>query len=643
MKKKNVMIITAAVLVCAITITGIARAVRGGGSAVDVTQVSYLNSGWWDEGTSTSGYVTANASQDVYLESDSVVEKVYVKKGDKVKIGDTLLEYDKTLLQLNLEEEQIDKQIKELELQGAKNDLEKLKKITPVADSEGGSSSHATLFDDPDDSSDDSSDGAGSDDDEARAAIVKHNVSLVSTAAGADVQVIDGNSDGSDSTGTAGGETTQQTESQTPESTTPSTEPAYPAETESEPETETEEETEDSPLAKTKAYQKLDYKTKYYKGSGTKKDPYVYLCKEGAEVSASFMNKILGFNTDGSSRKEGGVNKDGKGCYAVLQIREGDSLAGGYIKSVTINGTIDAGKAYAPDVTWIFTSQGITKKVPDIQDPQNDNPDEPDDPDDPGDDPFEPGDGDYTVSELKQAIAEKEKEIKGLELDIRDAEVSVSQAQRKLDEATVKATINGVVKTVGDPKVGQVDGEAFLTVTSNKGMYVKGRISEMDLGNVVVGSTITGTAQESGTPITAEITEISKYPSNSDSNYYGGDSNPNASSYPFTAYIEDSDDLINHEYVDIQIEGNGGNGSSVYLPKALIRMENGQSYVYIEGKNKKLKKQYVRTGQTLYSTYIEVKEGVSETDWIAFPYGKAVKEGAPVKELEGSGFADQLY
>ena len=141
------------------------------------------------------------------------------------------------------------------------------------------------------------------------------------------------------------------------------------------------------------------------------------------------------------------------------------------------------------------------------------------------------------------------------------------------------------MKTVGDPKVGQVDGEAFLTVTSNKGMYVKGSISEMDLGNVVVGSTITGTAQESGTPITAEITEISKYPSNADGNYYGGDSNPNASSYPFTAYIEDSDDLINHEYVDIQIEGNGGNGSSVYLPKALIRMENGQSYVYIEGKN----------------------------------------------------------
>ena len=154
------------------------KSVRGGGSAVDVTQVSYLNSGWWDEGTSTSGYVTANASQDVYLESDSIVEKVYVKKGDKVKIGDTLLEYDKTLLQLKLEEEQINKQIQELELQGAKNDLEKLKKITPVADSEG-SSSGVSPLDEPDDSSDDLDDGGADGYEEARAAIVKHNVSLV--------------------------------------------------------------------------------------------------------------------------------------------------------------------------------------------------------------------------------------------------------------------------------------------------------------------------------------------------------------------------------------------------------------------------------------------------------------------------------
>ena len=200
-----------------------------------------------------------------------------------------------------------------------------------MPDSEG-SSSGASLLDEPDDSSDDLDDSGADGYEEARATIVKHNVSLVSTATGADVQVIDGNSDGSDSTGTVGGgDNAKQTESQTPESTTPSTEPAYPAETESEPETE--EETEDSPLAKTKAYQKLDYKTKYYKGSGTKKDPYVYLCKEGAEVSASFMNKILGFNTDGSSRKEGGVNKDGKRLLCSFADQRG-RFSGGRIYQI---------------------------------------------------------------------------------------------------------------------------------------------------------------------------------------------------------------------------------------------------------------------------------------------------------------------
>ena len=34
---------------------------------------------------------------------------------------------------------------------------------------------------------------------------------------------------------------------------------------------------------------------------------------------------------------------------------------------------------------------------------------------------------------------------------------------------------------------------------------------------------------------------------------------------------------------------------------------------------------------------------LTEEDWIAFPYGKNVKEGASVNELEGSGFADDMY
>lgn len=647
MKRRTILITGAAIILCVGAVAGIMRLAGGRGKTVDVTKVSYLNNNWWDSTTSSGGYITTNASQEVYLSSDSIVDKVHVKVGDEVKIGDVLLDYDKTLLELTFDEEKLEGQILELELKGAKSDLEHLKGITPIPDSEG--ETYTPNFDDFEEPGDDDwGDDDGGDDDEAAVVIPNRQVLVTTSAEGTDGgSGVPTESEGGTQPEEGSGTDTEPSKPDESESTAPQTPPTETPETQAPEGAVTppsdngggKDEIAESPLAKTKAYKRLNYKTNYYKGSGTKEDPYIYLCKEGAVIEASFMNRILGFNADATSRKKGGVNKDGKGCYAVLEIRNGDSLAGGFMRSVTINGTVATDKPYAPDVTWTFTSLGVTKNEPDI----------PEDPQDDGDDYFDdPGvwdDGEdvYTVTELKYAIEEKEKEIKELELDIKDAQISINKAQRDMDNATVKATINGVVKEIGDPAVGQIEGEPFMTLTSNKGMYVKGTISEMDLGTITVGSVVSGMAQESGMSITAEITEISEYPSEGNGFYYGGESNPNASSYPFIAYVDDSEELINHEWVDLQIQGNVQTGNSIFLPKALVRSENGQSYVYIADENKRLIKQYVRTGKTMYSTYIEVKDGLTEEDWIAFPYGKNVKEGVPVNELEGSGFADQMY
>lgn len=70
---------------------------------------------------------------------------------------------------------------------------------------------------------------------------------------------------------------------------------------------------------------------------------------------------------------------------------------------------------------------------------------------------------------------------------------------------------------------------------------------------------------------------------------------------------------------------------SIYLPLAYVRSENGKSYVYLRDKDKKLKKQYVTTGQTLYNYVIEIKDGLKVSDSVAFPYGKTIKEGAKTK------------
>ncbi|MDY3919900.1 MAG: hypothetical protein SOZ59_13040, partial [Candidatus Limivivens sp.] len=433
-----------------------------------------------------------------------------------------------------------------------------------------------------------------------------------------------------------------------PQTETQDTEP--PTETETESETESETEPETSPMGNVKAYSKLNYKSKPYKGEGTKEDPYVFFCKDGAVVKASFMNMVLGFVSDGTTKKDGGFRKDGEGSYVVLEIREGDDVTGGFIKGIQINGTRKNDSSYDPSTSWIFTCDGLEKETEEVTEPDtvDTEPDTGwDDPgwDDPGwDDPGwdDPGTDVYTVSELKEAISQKEEEIRELELEIRSADLRVQQAQRKVDEAMVKATLNGVVKEVGDPEIGDIDGEAFITVTSNSGMYVKGTVSELELSQVKVGSIITGTSGDSYVSFEAEITEISEYPTSSSDYYYYGDSNPNVSYYPFTAYIDDAEGIRNNEWAELTIQGSGEDTSeSLYIDKRYIRSENGQSYVYKAGSDNKLEKQYIKTGQTLYSQYVEIKQGLSLTDSIAFPYGKNVYEGAPVKTEEDGYPADE--
>lgn len=582
MKKKTVILVSAvAILAVAGGGYGIYRLVKSNAAPVEVTSVSSLNSGYWGYSEQTTGIITSNATQDVYLSDSDVIDTVFVEEGDEVKVGDKLLAYDTTLLELDLEAEKLEKQSIQLQIKSAQQDLEKLKKITPVPDNYFGD--------------------AGSD-----AVLVKNQTVLTSTM--------------SETTSGTEPEATQAVETPVSEA------PAQPGE----PVTEAAgavEETEGSPLGKIKAAGKLNFDSKPYKGSGTKEDPYLFFCKEGTTIYASFMNKMLGYNEAGTSKKKGGMNKDGKGSYAVLEIREGDSVNGGFVKSISINGTVKSDKAYAPDITWTFGSDGITKNVPEVDEPA----DEPDDDDIWGDDIGGFGDDVYTASELKQEIKDKEDEIKDLKLDLREAKLSVKQAQRKLDEATVTATINGVVKAVGDAAVGSVDGEAFISVTSSEGMYVRGTISELKLGDVQVGTAMTGFSYESGVSFTATITEISEYPDTSDTYWYSGEAL--ASKYPFMAYIEDSQGLGNNEYVELSVDTGDAeeDSSAIYLYKAYIRSENGQSYVYKADENDRLVKQYIKTGATLYSTQVEIKGGLTLEDKIAFPYGKNVKEGARVK------------
>ena len=57
-----------------------------------------------------------------------------------------------------------------------------------------------------------------------------------------------------------------------------------------------------------------------------------------------------------------------------------------------------------------------------------------------------------TAAEIQQQIKDKEKEIRDYQLDIKETNLEIKDIQKKLNNQTIKSTLNGVVKTVGDPE-----------------------------------------------------------------------------------------------------------------------------------------------------------------------------------------------
>ena len=234
--------------------------------------------------------------------------------------------------------------------------------------------------------------------------------------------------------------------------------------------------------------------------------------------------------------------------------------------------------------------------------------------------------------ELAREIFTTKNKLRDLDVSLRTAQLELTKLKKQAEDATVYASINGVVKTLQDVDNLPGDGSAFLVVTGSDGLYVKGQIGELLLDQVTPGTPVSLTSWQSNAMCDATITEIAEYPS--DGGYYGS-GNPNSSYYEFTAYIEDAGALTNGEAVDITIQGDQDvSTGAIYLQKAYVRKENGKYYVLKEDGDGRLKKQYVKTGKTVYGSAIEIRSGITADDYIAFPYGKTAKEGVRTKQAD---------
>ena len=638
MKARNKKIIIAVICagVAALAGTGIWYGVKKmDQTKVDVYPVADLKQQIWGMSTSIAGTISSSVTQEVHLMDKQIVDQVYVQEGQEVVEGTPLLSYDMTLVNIDLEMEKINKEQLLVKKKGLEKELEKLKNANIIPDSQkseaGGEGSGGNMV------------GAGS-----KAGILPLGLKETNTGTGGRWEASfskmatsqnagrtadsgeQGNSGKSDDTENSG----NTGDSGNPGN--PGTEPPDDPGTDKPGDSDNPE----KPNKPNKPVPSMVYDKLYgditletipgqkienaipYKGTGTKEDPYYYLCKKDVKIQGAFLNQIAGYGTSDTKEKEP--------VYCILEVRDKDDKDGFLIAALCLDGSKITQLA-APE-KWYLTHLGTyTEEEPQIPDEENPDGDDGEEfPDDwdfmeeiPQDDIIEG----YTQDELNKAITEKKKEIKTAELDIRGSSLKIQNVEKKLENQTVESILNGVVKKVGDPGKGEVDGEAFLVVESSEGSYVKGLADEYQLQQLQPGSVLTGFSYESGLPIEAEVKEISNFPSSNNMYGYGRE----VSYYPFTAYIKNSDGLKNMEGVSLDLPSETENPAGLYISKEYVRNKDGKDFVYVEGKDHRLERRNVQVGKNFYGSMLEIKNGLTEEDHIAFPYGKKVKEGVKVR------------
>ena len=243
----------------------------------------------------------------------------------------------------------------------------------------------------------------------------------------------------------------------------------------------------------------------------------------------------------------------------------------------------------------------------------------------PDDDPAIDYNSGDTPSEIAQMRSEQEKTIKDLTFAIKMAEADYKIMQTEISDGKIYAELDGTVSSILAPEEALQNQQPIMKVSGGGGYYVEGSVNELDRDKLQIGQQVTINDWNTGMTYTGTVERIGDYPATGDN--YSGSGNPNASYYPFTVFVDESADLQEGYYVSVQYSA-GTSENGIYLENPFIRTENGKSYVYVQGEDGLLEKRYVTTGKALWGSYTEILSGLSETDLIAFPYGKNVEDGA---------------
>lgn len=559
--KKGIIIAACAVGVCGAVWGGLTIARNAQRSDVKVYSVNdFCMTDYWGDTSTTSGMVTTDKIQKVFLSSSQTVNKVWVAEGDSVRKGDKLISYDSTLTQASVEQAKIDYDRQDESLTTAKNELEYLKKAK----------NKETL---------------------------KQELDKLTAELDALKKKYD-------------------------------EDPAHPYDG-------------DAPVTEgaIKDYKKT-MTVKGADGSDQTVNVLYYSWLSASRLNDSKVTEILtNLATLRADKDHPSVD-----TYVVLVQRYEDKV-GGYVDNtvgLVITETYTAGDdtAFPAVPESRSVSFSVRSDLPEFEDTERKY-------DDAAIKKLQQKinlanmylENSMEQKDLAKAIVDKAQEVKEKEVNLRLAKLSLDKKIKELGDGNVYAEFDGTVKAVRNADEAYNNSEAVIELSGGGGYYVTGTLSEMELGSVKVGDTVSISSWMTGAACEGTIVSIDDYPTTSGNSW--GDGNRNVSYYPFKVFVEEDAGLQANDYVDIQYQkaGTQEQGSSLYLQSWFIRTDNGKSYVMARNEDGRLEQRWVQTGRDLWGSYTQIRGGLTTDDYVAFPYGRDVVEGARTVEAA----ADELY
>lgn len=565
------------VIITAVCVVGVCGAVWGGLTIARNAQRGDVNvyavndfamTNYWGDTSNTSGMVTTDKLQKIYISQSQTVKKVWVKEGDSVKKGTVLVSYDSTLTQATVERAKIDYDRQTENLEVMKNELELLKKAK----------NKETL----------------------QAEYDKLEKELAEEIAKLDKEggykpdepIEEGKLEVKGATGNS----------------------------------------ENAPLYyQIKSTTLLNDQTlkgiltalkrPTPMGTTTTVSTYVVLVyREGDKMGGEPISRGLviteTFTPDSTGETSTTPGEGGE--TSTTPVEGGGESGSGTVKLsfrfCDLTGYVDPERTYSSD-----KYKELTRKIAQIQ---------------------ELLDASMTQLDLNKAILEKAQAVKEQEVNLKVAKLKLDKKLAELGDGNVYAEFDGTVKAVRDPDEAYNNSEAVVELSGGGGYYVTGTLSEMDLGSVQVGDSVSISSWMTGAACEGTIVSIDDYPTSNGNNW--GDGNSNVSYYPFKVFVTEDANLQPNDYVDIQYQKDTSaeeSGSSLYLESMFIRTDNGKSYVMARGEDGRLEQRWVQTGRDLWGSYTQIRGGLTIDDYVAFPYGRDVVEGAHTQEAT----ADQLY